>query len=320
MGYDLVVLGDLVADLVVPIERLPLMPNNHGWAEGIFVEPGGAGNVLVAARRLNLAVAALGHVGADRYGREMLDMLAAQGVSPDRNRRLPGARHGPLHGPGRRARPARLPRHQGRPRPLALPRPLARVIAASRALYTDGYTLRDILAPDDIFAAFASARAAGTPSFFDPGPSVEFIPRDTSSARSPPRMSCCSTEAEAAWLIGEQGREEAARALLALGATTVVLKLGADGCLVATSAETIHVPAFPVEVVDTVGAGDSFAPAFIAGWIRGGDLRACATLANAMGALAATQRGAGHPHPPPRTAAGHAGGPSGGAGIGRVTG
>ncbi|MDF3042103.1 MAG: hypothetical protein K0Q71_4809, partial [Thermomicrobiales bacterium] len=50
MGYDLVVLGDLVVDLVVPIERLPLLPNNHGWAEGIFVEPGGAGNVLVAAR------------------------------------------------------------------------------------------------------------------------------------------------------------------------------------------------------------------------------------------------------------------------------
>jgi hypothetical protein len=44
-------LGDLVADLIIPIERLPLYPERHGWAEGIFVEPGGAGNVLVAARR-----------------------------------------------------------------------------------------------------------------------------------------------------------------------------------------------------------------------------------------------------------------------------
>ena len=51
-----------------------------------------------------------------------------------------------------------------------------RVIAESRALYTDGYTLRDLLAPDDVFAAFASARAAGLPIFFDPGPSVEFLP------------------------------------------------------------------------------------------------------------------------------------------------
>ena len=46
-------------------------------------------------------------------------------------------------------------------------------------------------------------------------------------------------------------------------------------------------------VVDTVGAGDSFAAAFIAGWLRGGTLDDCAMLANAMGALTATQRGAG---------------------------
>jgi sugar/nucleoside kinase (ribokinase family) len=73
----------------------------------------------------------------------------------------------------------------------------------------------------------------------------------------------------------------------------VVLKLGSEGCLVATAAEMHHVPGFSVSVVDTVGAGDSFAPAFIAGWLRGGTLRDSAVLANAMGALTVTQRGAG---------------------------
>src|SRR5687768_7155106 len=80
VSHDLVVLGDLVADLIVPIERLPLLPEKHGWAEGIFVEPGGAGNVMVAARRVNLDVAALGHLGSDRYGAEALAMLQAEGV------------------------------------------------------------------------------------------------------------------------------------------------------------------------------------------------------------------------------------------------
>ena len=37
----------------------------------------------------------------------------------------------------------------------------------------------------------------------------------------------------------------------------------------------------------------TLAPAFIAGFLRGGTLRDCAVLANAMGALAVTQRGAG---------------------------
>ena len=72
-----------------------------------------------------------------------------------------------------------------------------------------------------------------------------------------------------------------------------MLKLGAEGCLVATTEEVQHVPGFSVPVVDTVGAGDSFAPAFIAGWLRGGTPRDCAVLGNAMGALAVTQRGAG---------------------------
>lgn len=298
MGYDLVVLGDLVVDLVVPIERLPLLPNNHGWAEGIFVEPGGAGNVLVAARRLDLDTAALGHIGNDRYGREMLDMLAAEGVSLAETSVSP-----------ERATVIcivladDLSQHVylGIKDDIGLwpfPAHWHDVIAGSRALYTDGYTLRDILAPDDIFAAFATARAAGTPTFFDPGPSAEFIPRDTLERAVAASDVLLLTEPEAALLVGDLSREAMVHALLALGATTVVLKLGAEGCLVVTEAESIHVPAFPVQVVDTVGAGDSFAPAFIAGWIRGGNLRACATLANAMGALTATQRGAGTRIPP----------------------
>src|SRR4029079_8493192 len=79
-SHDLVVLGDLVADLIIPIERLPLYPERHGWAEGIFVEPGGAGNVLVAARRLVLSVASLGSIGGDRYGAEVQQTLAEMGV------------------------------------------------------------------------------------------------------------------------------------------------------------------------------------------------------------------------------------------------
>jgi sugar/nucleoside kinase (ribokinase family) len=298
MGYDLVVLGDLVADLVIPIERLPLTPNNHGWAEGIFVEPGGAGNVLVAARRLWLDTAALGHVGDDRYGHEMLAMLAAEGVSlaetsvsPDRATVICIVLADEL---GQHV-------YLGIKDDLGLwpfPARWHPVIAQAQALYTDGYTLRDILAPDDVFAAFATARAAGTPSFFDPGPSAEFIPRETLERALAASDVLLLTEPEAALLVGDLPREAMVHALMALGTTTVVLKLGAEGCLVATATETIHVPAFPVEVVDTVGAGDSFAPAFIAGWIRGGSLRDCATLANAMGALAATQRGAGTRIPP----------------------
>jgi 2-dehydro-3-deoxygluconokinase len=167
------------------------------------------------------------------------------------------------------------------------------VIHQARALYTDGYTLRDLLAPEDVFAALATARSAGAPTFFDPGPSIEFIPREQRERALAAIDVLLLAEPEAKFLSPVEDRVELAQALLALGPSVVVLKLGGEGCLVATAEETHHVPGFSVSVVDTVGAGDSFAPAFIAGWLRGGSLRDCAILANAMGALAVTQRGAG---------------------------
>jgi sugar/nucleoside kinase (ribokinase family) len=293
VGHDLVVLGDLVADLIVPVERLPLLPDKHGWAEGIFLEPGGAGNVLVAARRLNLDVAALGQLGADRYGAETLAMLEPEGVDlrhvvvcPDRSTVLCIVLAD------------RLNQHVylGIKDDLGLwpfPEGWHAVIQQSRALYTDGYTLRDLLAPEDVFGAFATARAAGVPIFFDPGPSVEFIPAMQRQRALAAIDVLLLSEPEAKFLSPLQDRGELAQALLTLGPTVVVLKLGAKGCLVATSEEVHHVPGFSVPVVDTVGAGDSFAPAFIAGWLRGGTPPDCAVLGNAMGALAVTQRGAG---------------------------
>jgi 2-dehydro-3-deoxygluconokinase len=297
-GYDLVVLGDLVADLIIPIERLPLYPERHGWAEGIFVEPGGAGNVLVAARRLGLSAASLGNIGGDRYGTEMRQSLAEIGVDVS---------HVEVNSERKTVLCLVLSDTLGQHVYLgvkddlglwAFPDNWHEVIRSARALYTDGYTIRDLLPPRDLFAAFATARAAGATVYFDPGPSIEFIPRDTYKQAIAVADVLLIAEPEAAYLLPDQGREEMARSLLTLGSSIVVLKLGAEGCLVATRDETILVPGFPINVVDTVGAGDSFAAAFIAGRLRGGSLRDSATLANAMGALVATQRGAGTRIPP----------------------
>ena len=52
-------------------------------------------------------------------------------------------------------------------------------------------------------------------------------------------------------------------------------------------------PAMEVEVVDTVGCGDSFAAAIVAGFVGGHDPRGALALANAVGAATATGRGAG---------------------------
>lgn len=99
--------------------------------------------------------------------------------------------------------------------------------------------------------------------------------------------------AEAQALTGLDEPGDVARALLDRGVGTVVLKMGADGCLVVTQAgEPLHVPAYEVEAVDATGAGDAHAAGFIAGVWQGWPLEQAARLANALGALCVTGVGA----------------------------
>ncbi len=91
---------------------------------------------------------------------------------------------------------------------------------------------------------------------------------------------------------------EAALSALAGQVPLVVLKQGAQGAIARRGGEYAARPAFQVEVVDTTGAGDAFAAAFLHGWLQRLSLADTLTLANAAGALAVTRIGASE-HPPP---------------------
>jgi sugar/nucleoside kinase (ribokinase family) len=75
--------------------------------------------------------------------------------------------------------------------------------------------------------------------------------------------------------------DHVADALLACGVSTVVLKMGGEGCLVARGKERVRVPAFPTRVVDATGAGDSWDAGFLAGLAHGEDVLAAARIGNA---------------------------------------
>ena len=104
-------------------------------------------------------------------------------------------------------------------------------------------------------------------------------------------------EVEAAMLTGVstdsiEGAAEAARCLLKLGPSDVVITLGGRGCLWVNAEAVHHVPAFAVKPVDTTGAGDAFVGALAAALARGMAMPEALLRANAAGALAATRFGA----------------------------
>ena len=84
---------------------------------------------------------------------------------------------------------------------------------------------------------------------------------------------------------------EAISAILGTGPDVVITKRGARGVTIASADGVVDVPGFPVDVVNTVGAGDAFAAGLIRSRLRGLDWVASARFANACGALVVTRHG-----------------------------
>ena len=99
-------------------------------------------------------------------------------------------------------------------------------------------------------------------------------------------------EDEARMLTGTTEPQGVVSALRSRGARTVVLKQGGRGCQVFTPEEEFTAPGFQVPVVDTTGAGDCFAGAYVAALWRGGTHREAARMANAVGACVVRTLGA----------------------------
>lgn len=92
-------------------------------------------------------------------------------------------------------------------------------------------------------------------------------------------------------LLGTGDPAEAADELLAAGPSVAVVKAGADGAYVAGSGTREHVPAFDVDPVDEIGAGDGFVAGFLAARLVGADPVEATRQGNAVGALATTVPG-----------------------------
>ncbi len=83
---------------------------------------------------------------------------------------------------------------------------------------------------------------------------------------------------EEATMLLESTPEAAARWIASKGAVAVV-KLGAEGALVAKGDQLLHIAPVPTRVVDTTAAGDMFAAGFLYGFTSGRPLDVCGRMA-----------------------------------------
>lgn len=135
----------------------------------------------------------------------------------------------------------------------------------------------------------ALARAQGVTSILNTAPFLASTPELAKTASI-----VIANETEFALLA--DGSQDALEARMAAWAKahgqTVIVTLGRDGARAATPSHSISVPAYPVDPVDTVGAGDTFCGYFAAGLDAGLDLEPAMRRAAVAASLACLTPGA----------------------------
>ena len=230
-------------------------------------------NVAVGTARLGYDTVFLGRYGRDEYGemigRHLRDNRVTSLLAPDA---LPtSVAIATLDATGS----ARYEFHLQWDVP-ALLETLTDALGRVRLVHTG--SIATVLEPGarDVLGAIQRAREWGLRVTFDPNcrPSIT---SDPGNARAwVERFVALSDVVKASdedlcWLYPDRAVEESAEAWRRLGPSLVVVTQGAAGALAVHNGGVVTVPARPVAVVDTVGAGDSFMAALVAAVLDLGD-------------------------------------------------
>ena len=267
---------------------------------------GDTSNVAVAAARQDANVAILARLGQDSFGDSFMNLWGLEGIGLDLVERDDDAPTGAYFidydDRGHHFTYLRSTSAATRMRPDLLP---FDAIAASRILHLSGITQAiSVGSCDAAFAAIEHARANDTLVSYDTNLRLKLWPlhraRAVILATIPMLDYCLPSLDDARRLLGTDDPEAITDDLLDRGARVVVLKMGAEGALVATGEEREHVPAHPVEAVDATAAGDTFDGAFLAEILRGEP--AVAAARHAVVAAGLSTRGPGAVEPMPTRA------------------
>lgn len=300
MNRRVLVLGDVNVDLVIPLEKRSLDPADLE-KPGITLFGGGtAANTAVALARLGEKVGFVGTVGDDGYGRWALEDLASEGVDsggtiivPDVFTTLvvaliqPDGDRSIYVWPDKGSAHTRL-----RPSDINI-----ETISSYSWLHTTGLCLRELPVREAQLKAMRIAHKAGMNVSLDLNLRLESWGLDQSlmnafgEAINYSRVVFGNGIEEILPFTGESSIEAGSIALSG-GKRIVIARQGSEGALVVAPGQHFTAPAFSVDVVDTLGAGDAFNGGFISARLAEKDLHESVRWGNAAAALKIEKPGA----------------------------
>lgn len=287
--FDLLVVGEINPDIILRgADVVPAFGQVEKLVETADLTIG-ASSVITAcgAARLGLKVAFVGVVGDDLYGRFMLNALQERGIDTTHCLIDPDLQTGFT---------VILAKPDGDRAMLTFPGTIAtlqatqvnpELLGQTRHLHVGSYFLLDSLRPG-LPELFQAARAHGVTTSLD----TNWDPQERWACNTilPHCDLLLPNEAEAMKLAGREDLETAVAHLSTI-VPTLAVKCGADGGLGYQEGERVELRPFPVQIVDTVGAGDSFNAGFLYGFIHHWPLAQSLALALACGSLSTQAAG-----------------------------
>lgn len=297
---EILVLGDLNVDIIARVNSFPA-PGEECLAQSLELHCGGVGaNYAFALRQWRISPRLVACVGQDDFAAFLLRTLARHGVDVRSVRHTSAALTGLLYinvtPNGQRT----FFGSRGANRFLRRISNASRALPRTTAACIMGYSFLD---PGPEAAAkqlLKAVHAQGGWVSLDIGMApCQQIPEKILRLVSQVDLLFVSGQ-EATLLTGKHDPRKSFQQLKKAGARNIIMKLGKRGCLILQEGELTQVPAFAVRTVDTTGAGDAFAAAFLQARLRGWPDAEAALAANAAGAAAAATSGAGESMPTQR--------------------
>lgn len=283
-GERIVVAGAINTDLVAVVERAP-EAGETVTGQSFHIYSGGKGaNQAVAAQRSGAAVAMVGAVGDDTFGCDRRDELGRDGIDLVGVRQIDGMASGVA---------LITVEQEGENRIAYVPGPTLMIDAEQVRATVFRIRPAVYLQPNEVpveaaKAGLRAARDVGAVTILNAAPDPEKVHELLADVDH-----LIVNEGEAAALLGRMGSfAEMAEGLAQESGVSVVLTAGAEGAYGVHGGEAVHVPAPPVTVVDTTGAGDTFCGAFATRIARGDTFADATRWAVAAASLSAQKAGA----------------------------
>ncbi len=288
--FDVVALGEINADLILSGDVAPAFGQVEKLVSDARLCVGSSAGIFACgAARLGLKTAIVGKVGRDVFGRFMIDSLQERGIDTSGVVLDPEIRTGLTVILSRGADRAILT-YPGTISALRRAEVDFAVVRAARHLHLSSFFLLDSLRPD-IPGLCREARQAGLTVSLDTNydPAGKWDGGLREALRDVDIFLPNAAEAKA---IAGQELVENAIGVLAEKVPLVAVKLGEEGAMARQGAGPILMQAASrVDVVDTVGAGDTFDAGLLFGFLNGWDARRSLALGVACGSLSTRKPG-----------------------------